>query len=152
MPLSERPAPLPRGQLGKLKDVGGVGSLVSFWTWPALEAACARGCPCALVLVPGVRAGARHSRRVVVHRGQVPSEVAVGDGDASVLEPALPRPPRGPARLALLNLGLVELLEVRLDDRAVGFCCFACSSRQEWDNQGFFFEKAQCRFRALRAA
>ena len=90
----------------------------------------------------------------MVHRGQ-DAEVSVGDRDASVLEPALLRPPRGPARLALLNLGLVELLEVRLDDRAVGFCCFTCSSpsRQEWDNQGFFqvFEKAQCRFRALRA-
>jgi hypothetical protein len=46
-------------------------------------------------------------------------EVAFGDRDASVLEPALLRPPRGPARLALLNLGLVGLLEVRLDDRAV---------------------------------
>ena len=54
----------------------------------------------------------------MVHRGQ-DAEVAVGDRDASVLEPALLRPPRGPARLALLNLGLVELLEVRLDDRAV---------------------------------
>ncbi len=55
------------------------------------------------------------------HRGQ-DAEVAVGDRDASVLEPALLRPPRGPARLALRNLGLVEfkLLEVRLDDdRAV---------------------------------
>jgi hypothetical protein len=31
----------------------------------------------------------------------------------SVLEPALLRPPRDPARLALLNLGLVGLLEVR---------------------------------------
>jgi hypothetical protein len=41
-------------------------------------------------------------------------EVAFGDRDASVLEPALLRPPRGPARLALrvLNLGLVELLEM----------------------------------------
>ena len=48
-------------------------------------------------------------------------EAAFGDRDASVLEPALLRPPRGPARLALpgRNLGLVELLEVRLDDRAV---------------------------------
>ncbi len=56
----------------------------------------------------------------MVHRGQ-DAEVAVGDRDASVLETALPRPPRGQleARLALLNLGLVELLEVRLDDRAV---------------------------------
>ena len=36
-----------------------------------------------------------------------------------MLEPALPRPPRGPARLARLNLGLVELLEVWADDRAV---------------------------------
>ena len=55
---------------------------------------------------------------LVVHRGQ-DAEVAVGDRDASMLEPALLCPPRGPARLALLNLGLVELLEVRLDDRAV---------------------------------
>ena len=55
---------------------------------------------------------------LVVHRGQ-DAEVAVGDRDARVLEPALLRPPRCPARLALLNLGLVELLEVRLDDRAV---------------------------------
>ena len=54
----------------------------------------------------------------MVHRGQ-DAEVAVGDRDARVLEPALLRPPRCPARLALLNLGLVELLEVRLDDRAV---------------------------------
>ena len=46
-------------------------------------------------------------------------EVAFGDRDASVLEPALLRPPRGPARLALLNLGLVEFLKVRLDDRTV---------------------------------
>ena len=55
---------------------------------------------------------------LVVHRGQ-DAEVAVGDRDARVLEPALLRSPRCPARLALLNLGLVELLEVRLDDRAV---------------------------------
>ena len=55
---------------------------------------------------------------LVVHRGQ-DAEVAVGDRDASVLEPSLLRPPRGPARLALRNLGLVELQEVRLDDRAV---------------------------------
>ena len=34
---------------------------------------------------------------LVVHRGQ-DAEVAVGDRDASVLEPALLRPPRGPAR------------------------------------------------------
>ena len=76
----------------------------------------------------------------MVHRGQ-DAEVAVGDRDASVLEPALLCPPRGPARLALRHLGLVELLEVRLDDRAVElpadaaevgedggqarFCCFA---------------------------
>ncbi len=52
--------------------------------------------------------------------GQVQLRVAC-DRDASVLEPALLRPPRGPARLALrvLNLGIVELLEVRLDNRAV---------------------------------
>ena len=58
---------------------------------------------------------------LVVHRGQ-DAEVAVGDRDARVLEQALPRHPRGPegpARLALSNLGLVELLEVRLDDCAV---------------------------------
>ncbi len=58
----------------------------------------------------------------MVHRGQdAEVQVAVGDRDAtsSVLEPALLRPPRGPARLALRNLGLVELLEVRPDDRAV---------------------------------
>ena len=54
----------------------------------------------------------------MVHRGQ-DAEVAVGDRDARVLEPALLRSPRCPAGLALLNLGLVELLEVRLDDRAV---------------------------------
>jgi hypothetical protein len=54
----------------------------------------------------------------VVHRGQ-DAEVAIGDRDARVLEQALFRPPRGPARLALRNLGLVELLEVRLDDRGV---------------------------------
>ena len=34
--------------------MGGVGSLVSFWTWPVLVAACARGRVCALMLVPGV--------------------------------------------------------------------------------------------------
>jgi hypothetical protein len=45
--------------------VGGVGSRVVFWTWPALEAACARVRPCALVLVPGVGAGARHSWCIV---------------------------------------------------------------------------------------
>jgi hypothetical protein len=70
-----------------------------------------------------LRASASHGARgfklgrgspLVVHRGQ-DAEVAVGDRDASVLEPALLRPPRGPARLALLNLGLVELLEVRQD-------------------------------------
>ncbi len=76
--------------------MGGVGSRVVFWTWPALEAACARVCVCALVLVPGVGAGARHSCQV--HRGQ-DGEIAVGDRDASVLEPALLRPPRGPVRV-----------------------------------------------------
>ena len=55
---------------------------------------------------------------LVVHRGQ-DAEVAVGDRDARVLEPALLRSPRCPARLALLNLGLVELLEVRLDETFV---------------------------------
>ena len=81
--------------------MGGVGSRVVFWTWPALEAqaACARVCVRALVLVPG-----GGGSPLVVHRGQ-DAEVAVGDRDASVLEPALLRPPRGPARLALLNLG-----------------------------------------------
>ena len=45
--------------------MGGVGSRVVFRTWPALEAACARVCMCALVLVPGVGAGARHSWCIV---------------------------------------------------------------------------------------
>ncbi len=31
--------------------MGGVGSRVLFWTWPALEAACARVCVCAFVAV-----------------------------------------------------------------------------------------------------
>ena len=48
-------------------------------------------------------------------------EVVRGDRDAEVLEQSLLRPPHGkptPTMLPLLNLGLVELLEVRLDDRA----------------------------------
>ncbi len=54
--------------------MGGVGSRVVFWTWPALEAAsgCARVCVCALVLVPWVGAG----EPLVAHRGQ-DAEVAV---------------------------------------------------------------------------
>ena len=122
--------------------MGGVGSRVVFWTWPALEAACARVCMCALVLVPGVGAGARHSWCIrTLHRGQ-DAEVAVGDRDASVLEPALLRPPRGPGRLALRNLGLVELQEVRLDDRAVELPADAAEvgedggqARQRWVEQ-----------------
>ena len=59
----------------------------------------------------------------MVHRGQdAELEVAVGGRTVTLVcsvEPALPRPPRSPARLALLNLGLVEFLKVRLDDRAV---------------------------------
>jgi hypothetical protein len=102
--------------------VGGVGSRVVFWTWPALEAACARVCVCAPVLVPGVGAGARHSWCIVARMRKLP--LATVTLVCSV-EPPLLRPPRGPARLALLNLGLVELLEVRLDDRF--FCgLFAC--------------------------
>jgi hypothetical protein len=65
---------------------------------------------------------------LVVHRGQ-DAEVAVGDRDARGLEQALLRPPspqaRGPARLALCNLGLVKLLEVRLDDCGVEFAANA---------------------------
>ena len=78
---------------------------------------------------------------LVVHRGQ-DAEVAVGDRDASVLEPALLRPTRGPARLALRNLGLVELQEVRLDDRAVELPADAAEvgedggqARQRWVEQ-----------------
>ncbi len=107
--------------------MGGVGSRVVFchcdWTWLALEAACARVCVCALVLVPA--GGWGGGSPLVVHRGQ-DAEVAVGDRDASVLEPALLRPPRGPAAAqpdfklpSSTSSGLVELLEVRLDDRAV---------------------------------
>ncbi len=79
----------------------------------------------------------------MVHRGQ-DAEVAVGDRDASVLEPALLRPTRGPARLALRNLGLVELQdsEVRLDDRAVELPADAAEvgedggqARQRWVEQ-----------------
>ena len=77
----------------------------------------------------------------MVHRGQ-DAEVAVGDRDASVLEPALLRPPRGPARLALRNLGLVELQEVRPDDRAVELPADAAEvgedggqARQRWVEQ-----------------
>ncbi len=94
--------------------MGGVGSRVVFWTIPALKAACARVCVRASASAGGWGGGSP----LVVHRGQ-DAEVAVSDRDASVLEPALLRPPRGPARLALRNLGLVELLQVRLDDRAV---------------------------------
>jgi hypothetical protein len=65
--LSREPRPLEPSPKGPRpyhegKDAGGVGSRVGFWTWPALEAACARVLrPCALVLVPGVGVGARHS-------------------------------------------------------------------------------------------
>ena len=52
--------------------MGGVGSRVEFWTWPALEAACARVCMCALVLVPGVGAGARHSWCIVARMRKLP--------------------------------------------------------------------------------
>jgi hypothetical protein len=52
--------------------VGGVGSRVVFWAWPALEAACARVCVCALVLVPGVGVGARHSWRIVAGMRKLP--------------------------------------------------------------------------------
>ncbi len=51
------------------------------------------------------------------HRGGQDAELAFGDRDASVLEPALLRPPR--SRSSTLNLGIVELLEVQLDNRAV---------------------------------
>ena len=106
------------------RDVGGVGSrvtAVSLWTWPALVAACARDRLCALVLVLGVGPGAvcgpwaRHSWCIVARMRKLPLATVTS---ARVLEPALLRSPRCPARLALLNLGLVELLEVRLD-----FCC-----------------------------
>ncbi len=70
-------------------------------------AVCAGGSPLAL------------AREIVAARD---ADVAVGDRDrdARVLEQALLRPPRGPARLAraLRNLGLVGLRldsEVRLD-------------------------------------
>ncbi len=50
---------LPRGPrpYHEGKDVGGAGSLVSFWTWPALAAACARDRLCAhtQVVLPGHR-------------------------------------------------------------------------------------------------
>jgi hypothetical protein len=75
----ERPAPLPRG-----RDVGGVGSRVSFWTWPAPVATCTRGRPARLVVpVParpgwgptwGGVAGAREP--LVVHRGWADSNCA----------------------------------------------------------------------------
>jgi hypothetical protein len=96
--------------------VGGVGNRVVFWTWPALEAACARVYMC--VRASASAGGWGGGSPLVVHRGQ-DAEVAVGDrknrdasASLSVLEPlaALLRPPRGPARLALRNLGLVELL------------------------------------------
>ena len=60
--------------------MGGTGSLVSFWTWPALVAACARGRLCALVLTSA--GGWGGGSPLVVHRGQ-DAEVAVGDRDAS---------------------------------------------------------------------
>jgi hypothetical protein len=61
--------------------VGGVGSRVSFWTWPAIAAACARGRLCAAVLVPGVQvgAGARHSWCIVA---RMRFQFAFGDRDA----------------------------------------------------------------------
>ena len=59
--------------------MGGVGSRVSLWTWPALVAACARGRLCVLVLVPGVGgqlgagpAGARHSWCIVARMRKLP--------------------------------------------------------------------------------
>ena len=106
---------LPRGPrpYHEGKDVGGAGSLVSFWTWPALVAACT--CVRSSVRASASAGGWGRVRRalgspLVVHRGQDAEEVAVGDRDARVLEPALLRPPRCPARLALLNLGLVVVV------------------------------------------
>ncbi len=80
-PRRAAPRALPRGP-GRGKDVpvGGVqvGSrgLVSFWTWPALVAACARGRLRALVLVPGFGAGARHSWCIVARMRKLPSRLA----------------------------------------------------------------------------
>ena len=79
LPRGPRPYPEPEAEG---RDVGGVGSRISLWTWPALVAACARGRPCALVLVPEV--GAAPGSSLVVHRGQ-DAEVAVGDRDFLLL-------------------------------------------------------------------
>ena len=56
--------------------MGGVGSRVSLWAWPALVAACARDRLCALVLVLGVGAvcgpWARHSWCIVARMRKLP--------------------------------------------------------------------------------
>ena len=99
--------------------MGGVGSRVSLWTWPALVAACARGRLCVLVLVPGVGAGpagARHSWCIVARMRKLPLATVTLVCWSQRCFALLAAQPVG---LALLNLGLVELLEVRLDDRAV---------------------------------
>ncbi len=67
--LPRGPRPYYEGTVGK--DVGGVGSRVSFWTWPALASGRPGLCAlsdvdrCALVLLPGVRAGPRHSHNSI---------------------------------------------------------------------------------------
>ncbi len=101
---------------------------------------CARRDPpsrCALVLLVVLGVGAmcgpwaRLSWRIVasLRMRKLPLATATWrDSDATVTlvcsgwtrnQRCFERPPGGPARLALLNLGLVGLLEVRLDDRAV---------------------------------
>jgi hypothetical protein len=94
---------------------------------------------CALVLVPGVGAGAHHSWCIVARMRKLPLATVTLVCWSQL---ALLRPPRGPARLALRDLGLVELQEVRLDDRAVELPADAAEvgedggqARQRWVEQ-----------------
>jgi hypothetical protein len=95
--------------------MGGAGSRVII-----LDLADTSGCLCARSSVRASASAGGWGRGLplVVHCGH-DAEVAVGDRDARVLEQALLSPSRGPARLALRNLCIVELLEVWVDDRAV---------------------------------
>ena len=99
--------------------MGGVGSRVVFWTWPALEAACARVCMCALVLVPGVGAGARHSWCIVVRMRKLPLATVTCGYVCSLLQPSLAMleySVRAPFRVTEVKLAL--LAAARLFDWA----------------------------------
>jgi hypothetical protein len=65
------------------------------------------------------------------------------------LAPAQPPPPAGLASGLTCNVRDVNEKNVRATPGSFCCCCFV-AKRHEWDNPVFFFEKAQCRFRALR--